>query len=96
MTETAATPQGIPVITADPFSLENLAEPHALHEQLREAGPVVYLDLYGIWGMARYEEVSAALKGWETDATPRATLGSAWASTNVSGNLSPAWRQNSC
>ena len=60
------TPEGIPVITADPFSLENLAEPHALHEQLREAGPVVRLDYYGIWGMARYEQVNAALKDWET------------------------------
>ena len=66
MTETAATPQGIPVITADPFSPENLTEPHILHEQLREAGPVVYLDQYKIWAMARYEQVNAALKDWET------------------------------
>ena len=66
MTETAVTPEGVPVITADPFSLENLAEPHALHEQLREAGPVVRLDYYGIWGMARYEQVNAALKDWGT------------------------------
>src|SRR5258708_29403693 len=66
MTETAVTPEGVPVITADPFSLENLAEPHALHEQLREAGPVVRLASYGIWGMARYEQVNAALKDWET------------------------------
>jgi 4-methoxybenzoate monooxygenase (O-demethylating) len=66
MTETATTPEGIPVITADPFSVENLVDPHALHERLREAGPVVYLDCYGVWGMARYEEVNAALKNWET------------------------------
>ncbi len=66
MTETVATSEGIPVITADPFSLENLAEPHALHEQLREAGPVVFLSHYGIWGMARYEQVNAALKDWAT------------------------------
>ncbi len=66
MTETAVTPEGIPVITEDPFSLENLAEPHALHEQLREAGPVVYLDRYGVWGMARYEQVNDALKDWVT------------------------------
>ena len=65
MTETTVTPEGIPVITADPFSLENLADPHALYEQLREAGPVVRLDSYGIWGMARYEQVNAALKDWE-------------------------------
>ncbi|MFL5655763.1 MAG: hypothetical protein ACJ8CB_16490 [Ktedonobacteraceae bacterium] len=65
MTETTVTPEGVAVITADPFSLENLADPHALHEQLREAGPVVRLDSYGIWGMARYEQVNAALKDWE-------------------------------
>ncbi len=66
MIEPATTPEGVPVITADPFSLENLAEPHGLHEQLREAGPLVHLDHYGIWGMARYEQVNAALKDWET------------------------------
>jgi hypothetical protein len=49
MTETVLTPEGVPVITADPFSLENLLEPHDLHEQLREAGPVVYLSAYSIW-----------------------------------------------
>jgi cytochrome P450 len=66
MTQTAITPEGAPVITADPFSLENLLEPHDLHEHLREAGPVVYLSAYSIWGMARYEQVNAALKDWET------------------------------
>jgi 4-methoxybenzoate monooxygenase (O-demethylating) len=65
MTETVARPEEIPVITADPFSLEHLASPHELHEQLREAGPVVRLETYGIWGMARYEQVNAALKSWE-------------------------------
>lgn len=66
MTEIAATPQDVPVIIADPFSLENLTQPYALHEQLREAGPVVYLDQYKIWAMACYEQVNAALKNWET------------------------------
>src|SRR5690348_6315268 len=66
MTDTATTPQDVPVITADPFLPENLTQPHALHEQLREAGPVVYLERYKIWAMARYEEVNAALKDWET------------------------------
>src|SRR5258708_15913057 len=66
MTETAVTPEGVPVITADPFSPENLAEPHALHEQLREAGPVVCLASYGIWGMPRSEQANAALTDWET------------------------------
>jgi len=66
MTETADRLEGVPIIAADPFSLEHLTEPHALHEQMREAGPVVFLDRYGIWGMARYEQVNAALKDWKT------------------------------
>lgn len=66
MTNTAVTPGDVPIIAADPFSLENLVEPHALHEQLREAGPVVFLAAYDIWGMARYEQVNAALKDWGT------------------------------
>jgi len=66
MTETAAIPEGVPVIAADPFSPENLVEPYLLHEQLREAGPVVYVERYRVWAMARYEQVNAALKDWET------------------------------
>jgi cytochrome P450 len=66
MTETVAAQEGIPIITADPFSQEILIDPRALHEQMREAGPVVYLERYGVWGLARYEQVNAALKDWKT------------------------------
>ncbi len=66
MTEFIAPLEGVPVIDIDPFSQESLANPLALHELLREAGPVVRLDYYGIWGMARYEQVNASLKDWET------------------------------
>jgi cytochrome P450 len=65
MTETMARLDGVPIIHADPFTVENLTQPHALHQELREAGPVVYLDHYGIWAMARYEQVNAALKDWK-------------------------------
>ena len=66
MVDIAVTPEGVPAISADPYSLENLLEPHALHEQIREAGPVVFLEAYSVWGMARYEQVNAALKDYET------------------------------
>jgi len=66
MTETVTTSDARPVITADPFTPQNLTNPHPLHEQMREAGPVFYLDHYGVWGMARYEQVNAALKDWRT------------------------------
>ncbi len=66
MVDTAIRPENVPGITADPYSLENLLEPHTMHEQIREAGPVVYLEAYGVWGMARYEQVNASLKDYET------------------------------
>ena len=50
----------------DPFSREFLTDPYPFHEQLREAGPVVRLDRYDVWAMARYEEVRAGLMDWET------------------------------
>jgi cytochrome P450 len=62
----AATAQGYPELNIDPFSTEFLTNPYSFHEQLREVGPVVWLPRYGIWGMARYEQVSAALNNWQT------------------------------
>lgn len=62
----AATDQSYPELDLDPFSTEFLSSPYSFHEQLREAGPIVWLSRYGIWGMARYEQVSAALNDWQT------------------------------
>jgi len=45
----------------DPFSPEFLTDPYPAHEVLREAGPVVRLDRYGIWASARHAPVRAAL-----------------------------------
>jgi 4-methoxybenzoate monooxygenase (O-demethylating) len=55
-----------PVSSIDPFSAEFLADPWPWHEELREAGPVVWLERYGVWAMTRYDEVHAALLDWET------------------------------
>lgn len=55
-----------PVSTIDPFSREFLSNPYPHHEALREAGPVVWLEQYGIWAMARHDDVRAALTDWET------------------------------
>jgi 4-methoxybenzoate monooxygenase (O-demethylating) len=49
----------------DPFSDEFLAEPYPFHEQLREAGAVVWLERYEVWASARHAEVQAALTDWE-------------------------------
>jgi hypothetical protein len=52
---------GIPHLDFDPFSIEFFADPFPTHEKLREAGPVVYLDKWGVYGVARYEQVHAVL-----------------------------------
>ena len=55
-----------PVSAIDPFSHAFLDNPYPHHESLREAGPVVWLEQYGIWAMARHQEVRDALTDWQT------------------------------
>jgi cytochrome P450 len=55
-----------PVATIDPFSHAFLSDPYPHHEAMREAGPVVWLEHYGIWAMARHQEVRDALTDWQT------------------------------
>ncbi len=50
----------------DPFAEDFLADPYARHPLLRDAGPVLRLARYNIWGLARHTEVSAALQDWKT------------------------------
>jgi 4-methoxybenzoate monooxygenase (O-demethylating) len=55
-----------PVSILDPFSHEFLSDPYPHHEALREAGPAVWLAQYGIWAMARHEQVRDGLTDWQT------------------------------
>jgi hypothetical protein len=68
---TNTTPGGAPVSDADPFSIEFFEDPHRIHEELREAGPVVWLSRYGVWAVARYAEVHAILNDWRTFCSSR-------------------------
>ena len=54
-------PAGIPVSPIHPFAFEFLRDPHPAHDALREAGPVVWLEGYGIYASARYAEVKQML-----------------------------------
>src|SRR3954453_21474333 len=63
---TAEHGSGIPHFDFDPFGIEFFADPFPVHEKLREAGPVVYLDKWGVYGVARYEQVNAVLPAPET------------------------------
>jgi cytochrome P450 len=55
---------GVPVLALDPFDEEFLADPYAHHGELREAGPVVWLESIGTYATARHAEVTAALEDW--------------------------------
>jgi 4-methoxybenzoate monooxygenase (O-demethylating) len=55
----------VPTSDVDPFSHEVLEDPLPMHEQLREAGPVVHLTRYDVFALARYEQVHAALVDWQ-------------------------------
>src|ERR1700758_5201121 len=58
---TATEGASVPHLDVDPFALEFFADPFPTHERLREAGPVVYLDKWNVYGVARYAEVHAVL-----------------------------------
>ena len=49
----------------DPFSDEFLADPLPFQEELRELGPVVYLERYDVHAVARYDDVHRALTDWQ-------------------------------
>jgi len=53
MVDATAAQQRHPVSKLDPFCPAFLSDPYPFHEQLREAGPAVWLERYGVWAMAR-------------------------------------------
>ena len=50
-----------PVSDVDPFSREYLVDPYPFHEQLRQAGPVVWLSKWSCWGTGRHKEMNEIL-----------------------------------
>lgn len=52
---------GIPRLDVDPFATEFFENPYPSQQVLREAGPVVHLDKWNVYGVARYAEVYAVL-----------------------------------
>ena len=63
--------QKAPVCDIDPFSREFFENPFPAYEELRAAGPVVRLPRYGVWAVARYDEVHRVLNDWQTFCSSR-------------------------
>ena len=55
-----------PTLAIDPFDDAFLTDPYAHHDALRDQAPVVWLEAVGVYGIARYHEVHAALMDHET------------------------------
>ena len=51
----------VPHLALDPFSIEYFDDLDRSQELLRETGPLVYLDKWNVYGVARYAEVHAVL-----------------------------------
>src|SRR3954463_581078 len=51
----------VPHLDVDPFAMDFFADPYPTHELLRETGPVVYLDKWNVYAVARHAEVHAVL-----------------------------------
>ncbi len=61
----------IPTSDLDPYTIEYFEDPFPAHEALREAGPVVWLNRYDVWAVARYDEVRAVLTDWHSFSSAR-------------------------
>lgn len=55
-----------PVLDDDPFGSSILEDPTEFHGRLRDAGSLVYLSRYDVYGIGRYHDVHAALTDWQT------------------------------
>ncbi len=54
------------VLDDDPYSDENLRDPYELFGRMRDAGPAVWLEKYGVPAFTRFEEVREILVDHET------------------------------
>src|SRR4030081_1496631 len=55
----------VPTSTLDPYTDQALLNPSPLYRELREIGPVVWLEKYGMFALTRYDVVVKALRDWE-------------------------------
>jgi cytochrome P450 len=57
---------GVATLDTDPYSMEILDDPYRFHHELREAGPMVWLEPLGAWATGRYDQVREVLLDWQT------------------------------
>jgi hypothetical protein len=50
----------------DPFSSSYILDPYSSHKRMRNIGPVIWLEKWNVWAVARYEQVQSVLTDWQT------------------------------
>ena len=63
-----------PVSNLDLFCDEALANPYPLYEELRELGPIVWLDRINMYIATRYEHVRAILDDWQSFSSAKGVM----------------------
>lgn len=53
--------KGVPSLNFDPYAAEVLTNPYPHYEELREAGPIVWLERYGVYVVSHYNTVRDVL-----------------------------------
>jgi cytochrome P450 len=63
---TTTTAAGVPVLDDDPYSDEHLTDPYPLFARMRDAGPAVWLEKYGVPAFTRFSSCREILVDHET------------------------------
>ncbi|CAN5390721.1 cytochrome P450 [soil metagenome] len=61
--------EAIPTLAADPYADEVLKNPLPFYAEVREAGPVVFFEKYGVYGTGRHAEVAEVLGNYKKFST---------------------------
>jgi 4-methoxybenzoate monooxygenase (O-demethylating) len=62
----ATTHSFAPTSDIDPFAEQYILDPYPFHQEMREGGPVVWLEKWNVFAVARYEQVQTVLADWQT------------------------------
>ena len=66
MAETDTLTEDRPTCDRDPFSEECIRDPYGWNAEIRDAGPVVWMSAYGLWGTGQHAHAKKVLDDWET------------------------------
>ncbi|HEX3087533.1 MAG TPA: cytochrome P450, partial [Ilumatobacteraceae bacterium] len=80
-------PPGMPATDLDLWSDEVLSDPYPAYRQLRDIGPVVWLNRYGIAAFPRFAEVRSALARWQDFTSAQGVSSSSIANTAIPPNI---------